>query len=135
MAEQSEGRKRTWTEEIEVAGSDLVGRIKSLIAEGNVRHLRIKAPGGGVYFEAPLTVGVLAGGAVALAAPWLAILSALAALAVRMKVEVVRESASARPAAKKRKTSSASKSAPKRTARGGAKRPRKAKPTARRPRR
>jgi hypothetical protein len=133
MAEQQD--KRTWTEEIEVAGGELVSRIKSLIAEGNVRHLRIKAPGGGVYFETPLTVGVLAGGAVALAAPWLAILSALAALAVRMKVEVVRESESAPPAAKKRKTSSASKSAPKRAARGGAKGVRKAKPKAPRSRR
>jgi hypothetical protein len=133
MAEQQD--KRTWTEEIEVAGGELVSRIKSLIAEGNVRHLRIKAPGGGVYFETPLTVGVLAGGAVALAAPWLAILSALAALAVRMKVEVVRESESAPSAAKKRKTSSASKSAPKRAARGGAKGARKAKPKAPRSRR
>jgi hypothetical protein len=106
-------KKRTWTEEMEVAGGDLVARIKSLISEGNVRHLRIKAPGGGVYFETPLTVGVLAGGAVALAAPWLAILSALAALATRMKVEVVRESDAGKPAAKKSKASAPKRAAPK----------------------
>jgi hypothetical protein len=126
------GQKRTWTEEIEVAGGELVSRIKSLVAEGNVRHLRIKAPGGGVYFETPLTVGVLAGGAVALAAPWLAILSALAALAVRMKVEVVREDESARPASRKRRTGNPSRTTPKRAARAGAKGGRKAKPKARR---
>jgi hypothetical protein len=127
-----EGRKRTWTEEIEVAGGELVGRIRALIAEGNVRHLRIKAPGGGVYFETPLTVGVLAGGAVALAAPWLAILGALAAAVVRVKVEVVRESESKPPAAKGAKGRAARNSA-KRAARGGAKKARrKAKPAARR---
>jgi hypothetical protein len=128
------GKKRTWTEEIEVAGGELVGRIRSLVSEGNVRHLRIKAPGGGVYFETPLTVGVLAGGAVALAAPWLAILSALAALAVRMKVEVVRESEAKQSPPKKSKARTASKSAPKRAARKGTpkKTPRKAKAAARR---
>jgi hypothetical protein len=86
-----EGRKRTWTEEIEVAGGNLIERVKGLIAEGNVRELRLKAAGGQVIFEVPLTVGVLAGGAVALAAPWLAILGAIAALVARVKLEVVRE--------------------------------------------
>ena len=88
---EGEPRGKTWTEEIEIAGSELVGRIKALVAEGNVRELRVKAGGGQVIFETPLTVGVLAGGAVALAAPWLAIIGALAALVARVKIEVVRE--------------------------------------------
>ena len=46
MTEQGEEHKRTWTEEFEVAGTELIGRIKSLVAEGNVRQLKIKAPGG-----------------------------------------------------------------------------------------
>jgi hypothetical protein len=82
---------KTWTEEIEIAGGELIEKVKALIAEGNVRELRIKARGGQVIFETPVTVGVLAGGAVALAAPWLAILGALAALVARIKIEVVRE--------------------------------------------
>jgi hypothetical protein len=87
----NEQRKKTWTEEIEIAGGQLIERVKALIAEGNVRELRVKASGGQVIFETPVTVGVLAGGAVAIAAPWLAILGALAALVARVKIEVVRE--------------------------------------------
>ena len=122
-AKKEKSGKRTWTEEIEVAGSDLVGRIKALVSEGNVRHVKIKAPGGEVYFETPLTVGVLAGGAVALAAPWLAILGAIAALVTRVKVEVVREGAAAdMPAAAKptrtrrAKATGTAKARPRRTA-------------------
>lgn len=59
--------------------------------DGNVRQIRIKAPGGHILLETPVTVGVIGGGAVALAAPWLAILGALAALVARVKVEIIRD--------------------------------------------
>jgi len=91
MEEDSRKRKRTFTEEFEVAGSQLVERVKDLLAEGNVRQLRIKASDGDIYLETPLTIGVIAGGAVVLAAPWLAILGAIAALVAHVKIEVVRE--------------------------------------------
>ena len=55
-----ENRKRTFTEEIEVAGSDLVEQVKSILKEGNVRQLKIKAEDGDVYLETPLTIGVIA---------------------------------------------------------------------------
>ncbi|MEX0852177.1 MAG: DUF4342 domain-containing protein [Bauldia sp.] len=120
--EKKETRRRTFTEEMEIAGSELVGRIKGLVAEGNVRQVRIKAPGGEVWFETPLTVGVLAGGAVALAAPWLAILGAIAGLVARVKVEIVREEPHAepvRPATKaKTKTRRASATGPRPKAKG-----------------
>jgi len=89
MAEQE--RKRTITEEIEIAGSQLIDEVKKLIAEGNVRQIRIKDPDGDVFLETPLTIGALAGGVVVLAAPWLAILGVLAALVTRIQIEVVRE--------------------------------------------
>ena len=41
----------------------------------------------------PLTIGVLAGGVVALAAPWLAVLGVIAALVKHVKIEVEREEA------------------------------------------
>jgi hypothetical protein len=88
-------RKRTFTEEIEIAGGQLVDRIKEIIAEGNVRQVRIKAADGDTWLETPLTIGVVAGGVLALAAPWLAIIGVLAALVTRVKVEVVREEANA----------------------------------------
>ncbi|HVG47355.1 MAG TPA: DUF4342 domain-containing protein [Rubellimicrobium sp.] len=92
MADDS---KRTIPEEIEVAGSQLVDKVKHLIREGNVRQLRIKAQDGDTQLEMPLTIGVLAGGAVALAAPWLAVLGVVAALVKHVKIEVEREEAEA----------------------------------------
>jgi hypothetical protein len=83
--------KRTFTEEIEVLGDQLVQQVKELLEEGNVRQLRIRASDGDIVLETPLTFGVVAGGAVALAAPWLAILGALAAFVTHARVEVVRE--------------------------------------------
>jgi hypothetical protein len=127
MDEQNDkGREKTWTEEIEVAGGQLIERVKALIAEGNVREVRVKAAGGKVIFEMPLTVGVLAGGAVALAAPWLAILGAIAALVARVKLEVVREGGAGAPAAKaKAAKKAAKKTAAAKTAKKTAKRARK----------
>ena len=91
MGERKSKGGRTWTEEIEIAGSELIERVKALVTEGNVRELRVKAAGGQVIFETPVTFGVIAGGAIALAAPWLATLGALAALVTRVKIEIVRE--------------------------------------------
>jgi hypothetical protein len=93
---QNESRWKTFTEEVEVAGNQLVDSVKGLIAEGNVRRLRIKGAGGGVILEVPLTVGAIAGGAVTIAAPWLTLIAAFAGLVARAKIEVVRDA----PAAK-----------------------------------
>jgi phage terminase large subunit-like protein len=90
-AEQTSERKRTITEEIEIAGNQLVDEVKKLIAEGNVRQIRIKDADGDVYLETPLTIGAIAGGVVVLAAPWLAILGVLATLVTRIRVEIVRD--------------------------------------------
>ena len=88
--EENKG-KRTFTEEIEIAGDQLIERIKDILKEGNVRSLRLKASDGDIVLETPLTIGVVAGGAVALAAPWLAVLGVIAALVTHVTVEVVRE--------------------------------------------
>ena len=90
--DSNEGRKRTFTEEIELAGTELVKRIKELVAEGNVRTLRVKTPGREQPFlELPLTGGVVGGGVLLLAAPWLAALGALAAIVAKVKIEIVRD--------------------------------------------
>jgi len=91
MDEQNRKSKRTFTEEIEVMGSQLIEKVRDLLKQGNVRQLRIKTSGGDIVLETPLTFGVVAGGAVALAAPWLAILGAIAAFVTHVKIEVVRE--------------------------------------------
>ncbi len=87
---ESSKEERTWIEEIEVAGSELVGRVKELISEGNVRRLIIKKPDGSLLMEIPLTAGVAVGGVFTILAPVLAALGAMAALLAKVKVEIVR---------------------------------------------
>jgi hypothetical protein len=82
--------KLTWSEQIEVSGEQLVAKIKALAAEGQVNKVRITEPDGDLVLEVPLTLGAIAGGAVVLAAPALAIIGAIAAFVTKVKVEVVR---------------------------------------------
>lgn len=97
MNEQPEKRKnneeygKTVTEHLEVAGNQLVERVKALVAEGNVRRIILRAPDDKVMMEVNLTAGAVVGGIVTLAAPWLAAIGAAAALVSRMRVEVVRD--------------------------------------------
>jgi hypothetical protein len=82
--------ERTWTEEIEVAGAELVVRIEELIKAGNVRRVILRTPDDRLLLEIPLTAGAVAGGVVVLVAPVLAALGAMAALLAKVKVQVVR---------------------------------------------
>jgi hypothetical protein len=82
---------RRISERVTVAGSELVDYVKELIAEGNVRRLIIRKPGGAPLMEVPLTAGVAVGGALTLLAPVIAALGAMAALLAKVEVDVVRD--------------------------------------------
>jgi diacylglycerol kinase family enzyme len=82
--------EHSWTEQIEIAGSELVDRTKELIEEGNVRRLIIRNQSDEVLLEVPLTTGVAVGGVLTLIAPVLAALGAMAALLTHVKVEIIR---------------------------------------------
>ncbi len=82
--------QRDWVEEMEVAGNELVERVKSLVAEGNVRRLIIRNANDEVLMEVPLTPAVVVGGVATVVSPVLAALGALAALIARLKIEIVR---------------------------------------------
>jgi hypothetical protein len=84
-------KKRTWTEEIEVAGSELVDRVKELIEDSSATKLIIRKPNGDVLMEVPIVAGAAVGGAVTLFVPVLAAIGAMAALLAQFKVEIVRE--------------------------------------------
>jgi len=90
MCGKNKKEERTWVEEIEIAGSELVERVKELIKEGNVRRLIIRKPSGELLMEIPLTAGVMVGGAFTIVAPVLAALGATAALIAKVKLEIVR---------------------------------------------
>jgi len=72
------------TEEFRVNGEDLLGRIKNLLKEGNIRRVIIKDKDGKVVFEIPLTLGVVG----VLIAPQLAAVGAIAALITEATVVV-----------------------------------------------
>jgi hypothetical protein len=74
MAEESGRTERIWTEEFEVAGAELVDRIKELIKAGNVRRLILRTQDNKLLLEIPFTAGAVAGGVVVLVAPVLAAL-------------------------------------------------------------
>lgn len=82
---------KSFTEEVEVAGRHLVEEVTRLISEGNVRKLRIRSSNDDVVLEIPLNAGAAVGGVFVLAAPWLAILGALAGLLAKVRLEVVRD--------------------------------------------
>lgn len=83
--------RRAFSEELEVAGSQLVERVRELIEEGNVRRLIIRNQEGRTLLEIPLTFGVVAGGAMLVFWPLLAGLAAIGGLLARVRIEVVRE--------------------------------------------
>ncbi|MDJ1007141.1 MAG: DUF4342 domain-containing protein [Paracoccaceae bacterium] len=87
----NEAKKKTWVEEVEVAGEELVGRVKQLAADSRVKRIRVVEPDGDIALEIPLTYGAIAGGAVVIAAPVLAVIGALAALVAKVKIEIVHE--------------------------------------------
>lgn len=72
------------TEEFRVNGEELLGKIKNLLKEGNIRKLIIKDKDGKIVFEIPLTFGVVG----ALIAPQLAAIGAIAALLTEATVVV-----------------------------------------------
>jgi hypothetical protein len=90
MSEQRKREERTWSETIEVAAGDLVGRIKELIAAGNVRRLIIRSQRGDVLIQVPLTAGVVVGGILALVNPMLAAIGVVGGALAKVRVEVVR---------------------------------------------
>ncbi|MCC0076425.1 MAG: DUF4342 domain-containing protein [Rhodobacter sp.] len=93
MNDESDGKTdpKSWVEEIEVAGEKLVAQVRKLAGDASVRRIRVKTKDGDLAVDIPLTVGAIAGGAVAIASPVLAVLGALAAFVAKLDIEIVRD--------------------------------------------
>jgi hypothetical protein len=76
--------KKVTTEEFKVTGDALVGAIKTLLHEGNIRRITLKNEEGKPLIEIPLTIGVVG---VLLLPVWAAI-GAIAALAANLTIIV-----------------------------------------------
>ena len=74
-------------EEFQVSADNLIGRVKELIREGNIRRVIVRNEMGETLLEIPVTVGIIG----ALFAPYLAALGAIAALATRCTIAVERK--------------------------------------------
>lgn len=83
-------QSRTWVEEVEVAGNQLIERIQALVRDGNAKRVIIRTSDGSELMTLPLTIGVAAGGLITLAAPMLAALGAMAGLVSRVTLEIER---------------------------------------------
>jgi hypothetical protein len=75
------------TEKFTVSGDQIVAKVKQLIREGNVRHVRILREGK-VVLEIPLTIGAPAAALTIMMAPVLAAVGAFAALVTECTIEV-----------------------------------------------
>lgn len=82
--------ERSWSEEIELAGHQLVEKATELLAEGNVRRLILRTPDDQVIVEIPLVAGAVVGGVITIFAPILAILGTVASVLAHVKVEIIR---------------------------------------------
>src|SRR5262249_31679020 len=80
-------------EDLQVAGEQLLAKVKELIHEGNVRHIRIKQDGR-VILEVPLAIGFMG----VVMAPTLAAIGSMSALLAQCSIEVVRTERPGQPA-------------------------------------
>lgn len=71
-------------EEFRVSGSELLGKVKEVIKEGNARRIIIKNEAGETLIEIPLIIGAVA----ALIAPVLAAVGAIAGIVTNCTVVV-----------------------------------------------
>jgi hypothetical protein len=77
--------QKSYTEELQVMGEQLLSKVKELLHEGNVRRIIIKQEGRTIM-EFPLTIGVVG----VVAAPVLVAIGAISALIAQCSIEVVR---------------------------------------------
>ena len=84
---KSQKTGKTFEETFKVNEEELLGKVKDLVKEGNIRRLIIKDNKGRVVIEFPLTVGVV----ITVLLPVFAAIGALAALMTECSITVVRE--------------------------------------------
>ncbi|WP_374999852.1 DUF4342 domain-containing protein [Aeromicrobium sp. CTD01-1L150] len=87
---ESDDTSKSRYEEFTVSGNELLGKVRSLIREGNVRRIFIKNGDGNVLLEIPLTAGVAVTAVAAALSPVLVAVGAIAALVTQVTIGVER---------------------------------------------
>jgi hypothetical protein len=77
-------------EEFTISGDDLVGKVRELIHQGNIRRIIVKNEEDQILIEIPLTVGVVGGVVGVTLFPVIAAVGAIGALVARLKLVIER---------------------------------------------
>lgn len=83
--------QKTWVEEVQVQGAELVSKIQELLRDSSATRVTICKPSGEELISLPLTIGVLVGGLLTLAAPRLAAIGAIGGMIAQFKLKVERK--------------------------------------------
>ena len=86
MNDETTTQEGTTREEFRLSGEEVIGKIKEILHEGDVRRIVIKNGDGQIIAEFPLTAGVVG----ALLLPMWAAIGAIAALAADLTIVVER---------------------------------------------
>jgi len=84
-----QNEQRDWEQELEDFGNEAVGRVKEIVAEGNVRRLVIRKADESELLNVPLTPAVVVGVVLTFWMPYMTILAVVAGFVAKLKVEVV----------------------------------------------
>lgn len=90
MSDNTSG-KRSFIENLDVAGDQLVGTIKNLYDDASAKRVTIRNESGKELLTVPLTLGVAGGGLALLFAPMLTLVAAIGGAVAKLKLEVERE--------------------------------------------
>lgn len=80
-----EDNKKSWTESMSVAGSDLIDKVREIVKKGNVTKIRIKKDDK-VIMDIPVTAGAIS----TILLPQLTLVGAAVALVANCTIEVER---------------------------------------------
>jgi Domain of unknown function (DUF4342) len=83
--------KKTTSEQFEVAGDNLLAKVRELIHEGNVRRISLKREDGTALVEIPLNAGLAVTVLTAALAPVLVAIGAIAAVLSQVTLVVERD--------------------------------------------
>ena len=91
MNQNTPNGPRTFIENLEVAGQDLVNVIKNLFEDAGAKRVTIRNEEGKQLLTVPLTYGVAGGALAFLIAPVLTLVATIGGAVARLRLEVERE--------------------------------------------
>ena len=87
---ERETDEKVKVEEFKIAGDVLVGKVKELIRQGNIRRIILKNESGQTLIEIPMTVGVIGSVISAALFPVIAAVGVIGAMVARLTVVIER---------------------------------------------